>query len=137
MAVSAELVCNKSFTGKVLPLFVGNTGVWLRDCIHIRTAEILCHLFMKNSSLTADTESQAFPYACVRSTAVQRRAVQVVLACHSKFYTAPRENSCMSFFKIRTSKMSVSSSGAWQAVRPMNSSCVFLGRCCLEPLTQL
>lgn len=41
---------------------------------------------------------------CVMNTTVQCRAVQVFLACHSVFYTEPCENSCMSFFKIRTSK---------------------------------
>lgn len=71
---------------------------------------------MKNSSLTADTESQAFLNACVMSTTVQCTEWYQFLARHSVLYTAPCENSCMSFFKIRTSKKSVSSSGARQAV---------------------
>lgn len=56
IAVSAELFHSEVLQEKCCH-FVGNTVVWLSDFIHITAAELLCHLIMKNCSLTPDTES--------------------------------------------------------------------------------
>ena len=89
---------------------------WLQF-IHITTAEILCHLFTKNSLLTAAAESPAFLYACVMSTTARQTAWHRWSPLATPYCTPPCENRGMSLFKIRPSKESVSSWGAWQAVR--------------------
>lgn len=115
IAVSAELFHSESFTRKVLPFGREYCCVakWLHSHYICRNLVSFDH---EKLFITTWHGVLAFMNTCVTSTTVQCGAVQVFLACHSVFYTEPCENSCMSFFKTRTSKKSVSSSWIWQAV---------------------